>query len=97
MLSQPKDKFAHAREDVLDAVRQIRRNKLSNPHISEKRVSYMEIRAYIKIRFGYEMENVGARCRELARDLNPPAIRIEYDEFNWAWVTPIIVGMEMAK
>ena len=71
------DKYAKARQDVLTAIRQIRRNKLSNPHITEKRVCYMEIRSWIKINLGYEMENVGARCRELARDLNPAQIVIE--------------------
>jgi len=43
---------------------------------------------------GYEMENVGARCRELARDLNPAQIVIEYDADGWAWVSPRIEGME---
>jgi len=42
---------------------------------------------------GYEMENVGARCRELARDLNPAQILIEYDSYGWAWATPLIEGM----
>ena len=53
----------------------------------------MEIRCWIKINLGYEMENVGARCRELARDLNPSKIVIEYDSYGWAWVTPLIEGM----
>jgi hypothetical protein len=97
MLSQPKEKYAHARNDVLEAIRTIRRNKLQNPHIAEKRVCYMEIRCWIKIHKGYEMENVGARCRELARDSNPSAITIEYDESGWAWVTPRIFGMENSK
>jgi len=87
------DKYAKARQDVLTAIREIRRNKLSNPHITEKRVCYMEIRCWIKINLGYEMENVGARCRELARDLNPAKIVIEYDSYGWAWVTPLIEGM----
>ena len=55
----------------------------------------MEIRSWIKINYGYEMENVGARCRELARDLNPAKIVIEYDSYGWAWVTPLIEGMEV--
>ena len=93
MTVQVLDKYAKAREDVLMAVREIRRNKLSNPHITEKRVCYMEIRSWIKINLGYEMENVGARCRELARDLNPAKIVIEYDSYGWAWVTPKIEGM----
>ena len=46
---------------------------------------------------GYEMENVGARCRELARDLNPSKIVIEYDGYGWAWATPKIEGMEAKK
>ena len=95
MENQVLDKYAKARDDVLRAVREIRRNKLSNPHIMEKRVCYMEIRCWIKINLGYEMENVGARCRELARDLNPAKIVIEYDSYGWAWVTPLIEGMEV--
>ena len=94
MENQVLDKYAKARDDVLRAVREIRRNKLSNPHIMEKRVCYMEIRAWIKINLGYEMENVGARCRELAHDLNPAQIVIEYDSYGWAWVTPLIMGMD---
>ena len=46
---------------------------------------------------GYEMENVGARCRELARDVNPAKIVIEYDSYGWAWVSPKIEGMEAKK
>ena len=57
----------------------------------------MEIRSWIKINYGYEMENVGARCRELARDLNPAKIVIEYDSYGWAWVSPKIEGMEGKK
>ena len=91
------DKYAKARQDVLTAVREIRRNKLANPHITEKRVCYMEIRSWIKINLGYEMENVGARCRELARDMNPPQITIEYDRYGWAWVSPRIEGMEIVN
>ena len=30
------DKYAKARDNVLTAIREIRRNKLSNPHINEK-------------------------------------------------------------
>ena len=37
MAVQVLDKYAKARTDVLTAVRQIRKNKLSNPHINEKR------------------------------------------------------------
>jgi len=87
------DKYAKARDNVLTAIREIRRNKLSNPNITEKRVCYMEIRSWIKINLGYEMENVGARCRELARDMNPAKIVIEYDSYGWAWVSPKIEGM----
>ena len=36
MTVQVLDKYAKAREDVLKAVREIRRNKLSNPNITEK-------------------------------------------------------------
>ena len=93
MGQQVVDKYAKARQDVLRAVREIRRNKLSNPNITEKRVCYMEIRNWIKLNLGYEMENVGARCRELARDLNPAQIVIEYDGYGWAWVSPKIEGM----
>ena len=49
MTVQVLDKYAKARDDVLRAVREIRRNKLSNPNIMEKRVCYMEIRCWIKI------------------------------------------------
>ena len=87
------DKYAKARTDVLTAVREIRRNKLANPNITEKRVCYMEIRCWIKINLGYEMENVEARCRELAREISPPQIVIEYDSYGWAWVSPRIEGM----
>ena len=93
MTMQVLDKYCRARQDVLTAVREIRRNKLSNPHIMEKRVCYMEIRSWIKINLGYEMENVGARCRELAREISPPQIVIEYDGYGWAWVSPTIEGM----
>lgn len=88
MSSQSLERFNRARQDVLKAIREIRRNKLSNPHINEKRVCYMEIRSWIKINLGYEMENVGARCRELARDIQPAEIVIDYDVDGWVWVTP---------
>jgi len=94
MTTQVLEKYDKARQDVLTAIREIRRNKLSNPYIVEKRVCYMEIRSWIKINLGYEMENVGARCRELARDMNPAQITIEYDSYGWAWATPLIEGME---
>ena len=57
----------------------------------------MEIRAWIKLNLSYEMENVGARCRELARATMKPQITIEYDSYGWAWVTPKIEGMEGKK
>jgi len=57
----------------------------------------MEIRCWIKINLGYEMENVGVRCRELARATMKPQITIEYDSYGWAWVSPRIEGMEAKK
>jgi len=36
-MTQTLEKYDKARTDVLRAVREIRRNKLSNPHINEKR------------------------------------------------------------
>jgi len=84
------DRYNRAREDVLEAIRTIYRAKLMNPHVREKGVTYLEIRNWIKIHKRYDMENVGARCRELARDFNPPLILIQYNDREHALVTPLV-------
>lgn len=50
---------------------------------------YKEIRKWIENEKDVLIENVGARCRELARELNPPLATITYDERGNAHVYPI--------
>jgi hypothetical protein len=46
---------------------------------AQEGMTYVEIREWIRMHKRFIMENVGARVRELARELKPPLVRIEYD------------------
>ena len=52
-------------------------------------ISYAGIRHWIKEHKRFTLENVGGRCRELAREENPPRARIEYDKKGHAHVYPV--------
>lgn len=52
-------------------------------------MTYIEIRQWIQRHKQFIMENVGARVRELARELSVPYVRIEYDEGHHAHVYPV--------
>lgn len=50
--------------------------------------TYVEIRAWIREHKRFEMENVGARVRELARVESPPLAIIKYDGSGKVHVFP---------
>ena len=52
-------------------------------------MGYIEIRAWIQEHLRFTMENVGARVRELGREIKPVMVRIEYDGHGNAHVYPI--------
>lgn len=43
-------------------------------------ITYQAIRYWILQKYRFNMENVGGRVRELARDCDPPKVSIEYDK-----------------
>lgn len=68
--------FARCRALVLQAV-----NKKAG-------MTYPEIRSWILKNKHFEMEDVGRRVRELARETVPPLVRIAYDHRGRAIVYP---------
>jgi len=52
-------------------------------------MTYTQIREWIMENKRFHMENVGARVRELARELKIPYVTIEYDEKHTVHVYPI--------
>ena len=50
--------------------------------------TYIEIRNWIEVHKRFIMENVGGRCRSLARDKRPPWLEIEYDSNRRVHVYP---------
>jgi hypothetical protein len=69
--------FPRCRAYVLQAVN-------ANPGMG-----YIEIRQWIQEHLRFTMENVGARVRELAREIQPSMVTIEYDRNGNAHVYPI--------
>lgn len=49
-------------------------------------IGYKEIREWIQEHKRFTMENVGARVRELAREVKPAMVKIQYDEHGNARV-----------
>jgi hypothetical protein len=70
------EEFARCRAFVLQAV-----NKKPG-------MTYPEIRAWILKNKHFEMEDVGRRVRELARERTVPLVRIDYDKRGHAIVYP---------
>jgi len=68
--------FARCRAYILQAVN-------ANPGMT-----YIEIREWIKAHKRFIMENVDARVRELAREMKPPYVTIEYDASGRVHVYP---------
>lgn len=66
--------FARCRAYVLQAVN------------AEPGMTYIEIRKWIEEHKRFVMENVGARVRELAREIKPAMVKIVYDEHGKAHV-----------
>jgi hypothetical protein len=73
------ESFARCRAYVLQAI-----HALDGP-------TYIEIRQWIRENKRFEMENVGARVRELAREIKPPMAIIKYDGSGKVHVFPIEV------
>ena len=55
-------------------------------------MTYVEIREWIMMNKRFHMENVGARVRELARELKIPYVAIKYDGKHRAHVYPVEGG-----
>jgi len=68
--------FSRCRAYVLQAI-----HALEGP-------TYIEIRQWIRENKRFEMENVGARVRELARTVSPPMAVIKYDGSGKVHVYP---------
>ena len=82
--------FARCRAYVLQAVHGLIKERKENPEWNgDLGPTYIDIRAWIREHKRFEMENVGARVRELARSIKPTIVRIEYDSSGRVHVYPI--------